>query len=98
MIDQETLLDSIEYNIEQSSVHIAEAAKELDAATQYVLFPQALQCWASSFAQLSEEYWPSQDYFSPVAHHIWVNCHPYLQVSPPPSIYRYFFRSYAFSR
>ncbi|KAF8558067.1 t-SNARE [Imleria badia] len=35
VIDQGTLLDSIEYNIEQSSVHIAEAVKELDVATRY---------------------------------------------------------------
>lgn len=36
VIDQGTLLDSIEYNIEQTSVHIAEAVKELDVATRFV--------------------------------------------------------------
>ncbi|KAG6378184.1 t-SNARE [Boletus reticuloceps] len=35
VIDQGTLLDSIEYNIEQTSVHVAEAVKELDVATRY---------------------------------------------------------------
>jgi len=35
VIDQGTLLDSIEYNIEQTSVNIAEAVKELDVATRY---------------------------------------------------------------
>lgn len=38
VIDQGTLLDSVEYNIEQTSVHITEAVKELDIATQYVAF------------------------------------------------------------
>ncbi|KAF8135718.1 t-SNARE [Boletus edulis] len=36
VIDQGTLLDSIEYNIEQTSVHVAEAVKELDVATRFV--------------------------------------------------------------
>ncbi|KAH7888584.1 t-SNARE [Phlebopus sp. FC_14] len=35
VIDQGTLLDSIEYNIEQTSVQVAEAVKELDVATRY---------------------------------------------------------------
>ena len=32
VIDQGTLLDSVEYNIEQTSVHMGEAVKELDIA------------------------------------------------------------------
>lgn len=39
VIDQGTLLDSIEYNIEQTSVHVAEAVKELNVATRFVVFP-----------------------------------------------------------
>ncbi|KAH7923408.1 t-SNARE [Leucogyrophana mollusca] len=35
VIDQGTLLDSVEYNIEQTSVQVAEAVKELDVATRY---------------------------------------------------------------
>ncbi|KAL4080372.1 t-SNARE [Scleroderma yunnanense] len=35
VIDQGTLLDSIEYNIEQTSVQVTEAVKELDIATRY---------------------------------------------------------------
>ncbi|KIK40970.1 hypothetical protein CY34DRAFT_806636 [Suillus luteus UH-Slu-Lm8-n1] len=35
VIDQGTLLDSIEYNIEQTSVEMAEAVKELNQATKY---------------------------------------------------------------
>ncbi len=34
VIDQGTLLDSVEYNIEQTSVHVAEAVTELKIATQ----------------------------------------------------------------
>ncbi|KAI0092960.1 t-SNARE [Irpex rosettiformis] len=35
VIDQGTLLDSVEYNIEQTAVQVSEAVKELDMATQY---------------------------------------------------------------
>ncbi|OJA18235.1 hypothetical protein AZE42_05179 [Rhizopogon vesiculosus] len=35
VIDQGTLLDSVEYNIEQTSVEMAEAVKELKVATRY---------------------------------------------------------------
>lgn len=42
VIDQGTLLDSVEYNIEQTAVQMEEAVKELDMATRYVggLFPR----------------------------------------------------------
>lgn len=36
VIDQGTLLDSVEYNIEQTSVQVADAVKELDMATRCV--------------------------------------------------------------
>jgi syntaxin 16 len=34
VIDQGTILDSVEYNIEQTTVHVQEAAKELQVATR----------------------------------------------------------------
>lgn len=37
VIDQGTLLDSVEYNIEQTAVQMSEAVKELDMATRYAL-------------------------------------------------------------
>jgi syntaxin 16 len=37
VIDQGTLLDSVEYNIEQTGVHMGEAVKELEIATRFVL-------------------------------------------------------------
>lgn len=36
VIDQGTILDSVEYNIEQTAVHVQEAVKELKIATTYV--------------------------------------------------------------
>jgi syntaxin 16 len=36
VIDQGTLLDSVEYNIEQTAVHMDESVKELDMATRLV--------------------------------------------------------------
>jgi len=35
VIDQGTLLDSVEYNIEQTAVEVSQAVKELDVATRY---------------------------------------------------------------
>jgi syntaxin 16 len=35
VIDQGTLLDSVEYNIEQTAVHMSGAVKELEIATRY---------------------------------------------------------------
>lgn len=37
VIDQGTLLDSVEYNIEQTAVRMEEAVKELDIAQTYVI-------------------------------------------------------------
>ena len=38
VIDQGTLLDSVEYNIEQTAVQVSQAVKELDVATKCVFF------------------------------------------------------------
>ncbi|QRV79517.1 SNARE affecting a late Golgi compartment protein 2 [Ceratobasidium sp. AG-Ba] len=35
VIDQGTILDSVEYNIQQTAIHMEDAVKELDIATQY---------------------------------------------------------------
>ncbi|KAI0717188.1 t-SNARE [Cerioporus squamosus] len=37
VIDQGTLLDSVEYNVEQTAMHMEDAVRELDTATRYVL-------------------------------------------------------------
>jgi syntaxin 16 len=42
VIDQGTLLDSVEYNIEQTAVHVQEAVKELSVATRYVTLHHVL--------------------------------------------------------
>lgn len=42
VIDQGTLLDSVEYNIEQTAAHMEDAVRELDVATKYV-FPLLLR-------------------------------------------------------
>lgn len=38
VIDQGTLLDSVEYNIEQTAVRVGDAVKELQEATRWVVF------------------------------------------------------------
>ncbi|RPD63789.1 t-SNARE, partial [Lentinus tigrinus ALCF2SS1-6] len=44
VIDQGTLLDSVEYNIEQTAVHMEDAVKELDTATRYQKNTGRRQC------------------------------------------------------
>lgn len=45
VIDQGTLLDSVEYNIEQTSVLMEDAVKDLNVATKSViLFPLRFLC------------------------------------------------------
>ncbi|PFH51488.1 hypothetical protein AMATHDRAFT_142393 [Amanita thiersii Skay4041] len=44
VIDQGTLLDSVEYNIEQTATHMQEAVKELDVATRYQRNTGRRQC------------------------------------------------------
>lgn len=45
VIDQGTILDSVEYNIEQTAIHVQEAAKDLDVATKFVFcFPVFCCC------------------------------------------------------
>jgi syntaxin 16 len=38
VIDQGTLLDSVEYNIEQTAAHVQEAVRELKVAMRWVTF------------------------------------------------------------
>ncbi|KAJ7647319.1 syntaxin-like t-SNARE protein TLG2 [Roridomyces roridus] len=44
VIDQGTLLDSVEYNIEQTAVHVQDAAQELTVATRYQKNTGRRQC------------------------------------------------------
>ncbi|KAJ7579255.1 t-SNARE [Mycena floridula] len=44
VIDQGTLLDSVEYNIEQTAVEVGEAVRELNVATQYQKNTGRRQC------------------------------------------------------
>lgn len=48
VIDQGTLLDSVEYNIEQTAVQMSEAVSELNVATRSVSSPY--RHWAQSAA------------------------------------------------
>ncbi|KAI0823356.1 t-SNARE [Trametes gibbosa] len=50
VIDQGTLLDSVEYNIEQTATQMEDAVRELDVATQYVSALAILLLRAVSFA------------------------------------------------
>jgi hypothetical protein len=80
VIDQGTLLDSVEYNIEQTAVHVQEAVKELNVATRCVrpLCDRAgsprssagvLIMRPSRHPQISEEHRPAEMHLPTVARH-----------------------------
>lgn len=49
VIDQGTVLDSVEYNIEQTAVHVSDAVRELNTATKCVFPPPLLPSPFASF-------------------------------------------------
>src|SRR6266850_1053837 len=57
VIDQGTLLDSVEYNIEQTGVHMNEAVKELEIATRSVPSRVASDNDSSLIASPSFSFW-----------------------------------------
>jgi syntaxin 16 len=57
VIDQGTLLDSVEYNIEQTGVHMNEAVKELEIATRFVPSRVASDTDSSLIASPSFSFW-----------------------------------------
>ena len=69
VIDQGTLLDSIEYKIEQTTVHLQEAVKELEVATQFVdsvtIGPVML-----TRLKVSKEYGKEEMQLPSLAHHM----------------------------
>jgi syntaxin 16 len=50
VIDQGTLLDSVEYNIEQTAVRVADAVKELQEATRLVISPFLICAFSNACA------------------------------------------------
>lgn len=81
VIDQGTLLDSVEYNIEQTAVHMEDAVKELTVATGcapvLVLSPRTNVC--SRYSQVPEEHRPAQVHLPTTAHHRRPHPRPRLQ-------------------
>jgi hypothetical protein len=80
VIDQGTLLDSVEYNIEQTAVHMQEANKDLDVATRSAssVWSRARSPTCPRRAQVSEEHGPKEMHFPPAAHHLRPNHGPRL--------------------
>ena len=78
VIDQGTLLDSVEYNIEQTAVHMQEAVKELEVATRFVAdCPYGIIDTDS--LKVSKEYGKEEMHLPSLARHIWPHCRSHLQ-------------------
>ena len=58
VIDQGTLLDSVEYNIEQTAVHMSGAVKELEIATRLVSSRVQQRLKSDRFANSKSKYLP----------------------------------------
>lgn len=90
VIDQGTLLDSVEYNIEQTAVQMSDAVKELNMATQCVHLAFASYHIGSSLThlstpyqinQISEKHWKTKVYLPPPPDHLWSHSGTHLQTS-----------------
>lgn len=87
VIDQGTLLDSVEYNIEQTAVNMQDAVRELNVATRY--FEAAYLCGPAFeidhrfILQLSEKHWKAEMHFLAVADHSGAHSGAHLQTKTP---------------
>ena len=78
VIDQGTLLDSVEYNIEQTAVHMEDAVKDLTVATGYAVSSPRTNV-RSRYSQVPEEHRPAQVHLSTATHHRRPHPRPHLQ-------------------
>ncbi|KAJ8696873.1 t-SNARE affecting a late Golgi compartment protein 2, variant 2 [Pleurotus ostreatus] len=87
VIDQGTLLDSVEYNIEQTAVNMQDAVRELNVATRYFeaayLCGPALEIDHRFILQLSEKHWKAEMHFLAVADHSGAHFGAHLQTKTP---------------
>lgn len=79
VIDQGTLLDSVEYNIEQTAVRVGDAVKELQEATRWAILgflfiPRYVLC-----VQVSKEHRTEAMHFPAAADHIRAHHSAYIQ-------------------
>lgn len=92
VIDQGTILDSVEYNIEQTTVHVQEAAKQLHIATRFVSADarigglESVSLTLGSLAglftsQISKEHRAPEMYLPPRPHHYRLDPCPDFQTS-----------------
>ena len=84
VIDQGSLLDSIEYNIEQTAVQMHDAVKELDVATTYALTCTFSFPLTHALLQLPAQYRPKEMHSSIANCHIWSDHSPHSQTPQTP--------------
>jgi hypothetical protein len=84
VIDQGTLLDSVEYNIEQTSVHMAEAVHDLDVATKLVSDNRSTpaELNVDIVWQVPEEHGSAEVHLSAPSDHLWPHRCSHLQAPP----------------
>jgi hypothetical protein len=84
VIDQGTLLDSVEYNIEQTSVHMAEAVHDLDVAMKLVSDNRSTpaELNVDIVWQVPEEHGSAEVHLSAPSDHLWPHRCSHLQASP----------------
>lgn len=84
VIDQGSLLDSIEYNIEQTAVQMHDAVKELDVATTYVLTCAFSFPLTHVLLQLPAQYRPKEMHSFIANCYIWSDHSPHSQTPQTP--------------
>ncbi|KAG8678645.1 hypothetical protein FRC09_019669, partial [Ceratobasidium sp. 395] len=81
VIDQGTILDSVEYNIQQTAVHMQDAVKELDVATRYDMLASGSGTAAQFVAQLSAQHGPKKMHIPTTAYYFWIGPRAYIQAT-----------------
>ena len=86
VIDQGTLLDSVEYNIEQTATHVQEAVRELNVAMRWVIrcYSRSIRSHISRHYQVSAKHGASEMHLPASAHHLWSRSSAYLQAKTTP--------------
>lgn len=102
VIDQGTLLDSVEYNIEQTAAHVQEAVKELNVATRWdsvclsvthVTIRVSARLRADhgvvDTLQVPKEHRPTEMHLFASTYHLRPHYRAHLQTATPPSFHTF---------
>ena len=82
VIDQGTILDSVEYNLERTNTYLQDAEKDLVVATKYVTIAWDVTISLTGASlKVPKKHWPTEVYLSPLPHHHWAHPRAHFQAT-----------------